>query len=299
MENEQVFVIKNGILKRCTGPGGDVVIPEGVTKINTGAFEGCIGLTSATIPASVTDMSWPFQGCTNLTHIHVDAGNPVLRMAGGMLLQQYPNQGREQPFAFLLGALPGLTGEVIVPEEVAYIDYEAFHDCAGPFHVTLPAARRKFVTGLLDLAAFRECRGLTGITIPEGITYIGPGQFEGCTGLTSITIPEGVTEISHGTFSYCTGLTRVDLPASVTEIDCAAFLGCTSLTEINVDSKNQVYGSCDGMLLRFDGGKPVLYYCPTGRTGAVSIPEGVTEIGRGAFRGCTRLDDFRLYRKEG
>ncbi|MCI6034979.1 MAG: leucine-rich repeat domain-containing protein, partial [Firmicutes bacterium] len=37
--------------------------------------------------------------------------------------------------------------------------------------------------------AFSDCRGLTSITIPEGVTSIGYSAFSGCSGLTSITIP--------------------------------------------------------------------------------------------------------------
>ena len=33
MSNASDFVSENGILKRYVGPGGDVIIPEGVTSI--------------------------------------------------------------------------------------------------------------------------------------------------------------------------------------------------------------------------------------------------------------------------
>ena len=45
MENNQDFVIENGILKKYNGPGGDVTIPEGVTEIGSSAFDGCKKLT--------------------------------------------------------------------------------------------------------------------------------------------------------------------------------------------------------------------------------------------------------------
>ncbi len=38
MENMQDFVIKEGVLDKYKGPGGDVVIPEGVTEIGNRAF---------------------------------------------------------------------------------------------------------------------------------------------------------------------------------------------------------------------------------------------------------------------
>ena len=41
MSGNQDFVIENGVLKEYNGPGGVVVIPEGVTEIDGGAFRGC------------------------------------------------------------------------------------------------------------------------------------------------------------------------------------------------------------------------------------------------------------------
>ena len=45
MENNQDFVIENGVLTKYNGPGGDVTIPESVTEIEDFAFYGCKKLT--------------------------------------------------------------------------------------------------------------------------------------------------------------------------------------------------------------------------------------------------------------
>ena len=64
MGNKQDFVIENGVLTKYTGSGGDVIIPEGVTKIGNSAFYGCANLTSVTIPGSVKEIDKRvFQGC--------------------------------------------------------------------------------------------------------------------------------------------------------------------------------------------------------------------------------------------
>ena len=75
MGNAKEFVIKNGTLTKYVGPGGDVVIPDGVTSICSGAFQNCTGLTGVTIPDSVTSIGWcAFSGCTGLT-IHAPSGS--------------------------------------------------------------------------------------------------------------------------------------------------------------------------------------------------------------------------------
>ncbi len=38
MSNPGDFIIENGVLKKYTGPDGDVVIPEGVVEIGKDAF---------------------------------------------------------------------------------------------------------------------------------------------------------------------------------------------------------------------------------------------------------------------
>ena len=51
--------------------------------------------------------------------------------------------------------------------------------------------------------AFRNCIGLTSVTIPNSVTKIGESAFYGCSGLTSVTIPNSVTSIDYYVFYNC------------------------------------------------------------------------------------------------
>ena len=62
-EKKVDFEIENGVLKKYTGSGGNVVIPDGVTTIGDYAFWNCSSLASITLPDSVTTIgNWAFSG---------------------------------------------------------------------------------------------------------------------------------------------------------------------------------------------------------------------------------------------
>ena len=63
--------------------------------------------------------------------------------------------------------------------------------------------------GDIPANAFRNCWGLTSVTIGNSVTSIGDCAFLNCTGLTSVEIPNSVTSIDDEAFYDCTGLTSV------------------------------------------------------------------------------------------
>ena len=107
------------------------------------------------------------------------------------------------------------TGSVTIPETVSYNGKVYSVTSIGYF-------------------AFRYCRGLTSVTIPNSVTSIGGGAFDGCWGLISVTIPNSVTSIGEEAFYGCSGLTSVTIPNSVTSIGALAFAGCSGLTSVTI-----------------------------------------------------------------
>jgi hypothetical protein len=57
--------------------------------------------------------------------------------------------------------------------------------------------------------AFRDCSGLTSITIPDSVTIIGGSAFSGCSGLTEVIIGSGVTSIGNFAFRDCSKLAKI------------------------------------------------------------------------------------------
>ena len=117
------------------------------------------------------------------------------------------------------------------------IGNDAFRNCSGLTSVTIPGSVTSIGNG-----AFSACSGLTSLTIPGSVTSINYGAFSGCSGLTSLTILEGVNSIGDYAFSGCSGLTSVTIPEGVTEISTAAFYGCTYLQDLTLPSSIQQLG---------------------------------------------------------
>ena len=155
-----------------------VIIGNNVTSIN-GYFSGCSGLTSVTIPNSVTSIGdYAFSGCSGLTSITIP--NSVTSIGD---------------YAFR--DCSGLTS-ITIPNSVTSIGDYAFSGCSGLISVTIPNS----VTSIAD-NAFQNCRSLTSVTIPNSVTSIGDNAFRDCSGLTSVTIPNSVTNIGRYAFSGC------------------------------------------------------------------------------------------------
>ena len=74
MSNSNDFEIREGVLYDYIGPGGDVVIPDGVTGIGC-VFNECTSLQSIIIPEGITRIEqYAFRHCTSLTEIMIPNG---------------------------------------------------------------------------------------------------------------------------------------------------------------------------------------------------------------------------------
>ena len=244
---------------------GSITIPSSVSYsgktyivafIGSSAFYSCTGLTSITIPPSVTSIGgYAFKGCTGLTTITIP-----------------PSVTSIESCAF--SGWTGLTS-ITIPSSVTSIGDEAFFSCTGLTSITIPSS----VTSIGN-SVFLDCVALTSITILSSVTSIGGYAFAGCTSLTSITIPQTVKSIGNSAFFGCIGLTFISIPTSVTSIESYAFKGCTGLTSFTIPSTVTSIGS----------------YTFSGCTGLTTftIPSTVTAIGSSAFSGCTGLSSITI-----
>ena len=158
---------------------------------------------------------------------------------------------------------------------LTYIGYEAFKGCKSLTSVTIPNSVTR-----IGGTAFKGCKSLTSVTIPNSVTYIGWGAFSGCKSLTSVTIPNSVTSIGDFAFEGCSSLKSVTIPNSVTTIGHFAFVGCSSLKSVTIPNSVTMIGIY------------AFYRCKSLKS--VTIPNSVTRIGWYAFEYCAALTSVTI-----
>ncbi len=263
---------------------GEVVIPGSITsegkeykvkRIGERAFSDCSGLTSITIPNSVTSIGEKAFGyCTGLTSITIP--NSVTSIEKGAFSD-----------------CKGLTS-VDIPNSVTSIGQSAFSYCSGLTSITIPNS----VTSIGN-SAFYSCSSLTSVTIPNSVTSIGRSAFSSCSGLTSITIPNSVTSIGDCALYGCSGLKDViivnnmfvhlpvtysghySIPENISQIIGGAFYNCKGLISVTIPNSVKSIGEY------------TFYGCSS--LTSITIPNSMTSIGSNAFAKCSKLENVYCY----
>ena len=159
-----------------------LTIPHGVTKVQSNAIRECPNLVSIHLSDTVTKYVYQ-TNLKQLSTLTVDPGNPVYHSSGNAIIE---------------------------------------------------TATKTLIQG---------CKN-TKIPVDGSVTAIGSNAFRNCTGITAITIPEGVTTISASAFSACTNLASISLPSTLQSVGKEAFVS-TALTEITFPaSVDHIYGRC-------------------------------------------------------
>lgn len=304
------FETDGGWLKKYNGPGGDIVVPDGVTTVGRSLFADRTDVTSVILPDSVTVMdSNVFYGCTNLTGVTMGSGlsrigNNCFRECSSLTSVVVPD-GVESIGFLAFADCPSLTS-VTLPESVTYLSGDAFEgspqvviygytgsyveDCALEMGIPFVSLGGTPITPLAKELEIRDgfLKGMKvlgmqlegDLIIPENVTVIGSSALSSQYYLTGITIPSTVTTIEDHAMESCRSLTGITIPNSVTSMGESVLAGCHSLTGVTLSNalkriEAYSFGGCTALK-------------------SVTIPDGMTYIGDFAFRDCESLTDVTI-----
>ena len=285
----------------------NIVIPAEVTSVGSRAFSACTSLESITLPPSVTSIgNSAFDSCTSLKAVFAKEGLPLesASIPSGAVKIYY--QVEDLGYVSILKARANAQTSIEsieIPKTIGGLDVrvikeEAFKNCRNIKNIILPDS----ITEIQN-SAFSYCTSLESINIPAGVTSIGNYAFDSCTSLESINIPMGITSIGDYAFEDCTALKSVVIPQSVTNIGYAAFSRCDKLVSIDIPMgvsmiSNHTFENCISLTainiptsVRQIGDESFM-----GCTAleSIDIPEGVTSVGQRAFMHCTALESAAL-----
>ena len=130
-------------------------------------------------------------------------------------------------------------------------------------------------------SAFQECEELTSVTFNEGLTKIESYAFDACSSLTELTFPKSLELVDYTAFSDCYELKKLTFLGN-TSIGRSAFSHCEKITEI-------VFSGTDGRAYNIEE-----QAFSDVKISAIALPEGLEEIGCGAFFGVDTLKTVYL-----
>ena len=144
---------KNNIYRASSAKSGDIVIPDSVQNIRSGAFSTCAQITSVRIPSSVTDIGdEAFSYCSAIKKVDLSEGLKTIGFGAFLFDQKIES--------------------LSIPTTVETIDENAFAYCMKLNRLILPEGIKK-----IGKDAFLVCDELKQVSVPKTVTEIGDDAF--------------------------------------------------------------------------------------------------------------------------
>ena len=279
-----------------------------------GSFEGCVALTSVTLPnVNIDKYEGPtFKGCTQLSKISIVTIDriPDYAFDGTALNSLTLDYSRTEYVGIRAFSGLHITSFDASGMEIAY---EAFKDCSeltdfvtdsktvlGTGALANTAIKKlkicldsavlfeiSYGTSTVRGIASRLCYGCTQLSEVEFVKgssaemNLGESSFEGCTALKTITVPESIMKIYFEKNALkSSGLTSLAINCSSILFNQSCFEDCKNLASVNLQSDYQmvIYPSV------FKG-------CSSLKTVSIS---NLSALNLSAFYGCSSLEILKL-----
>ncbi len=306
------FVVSPFVEERIESEITSVVIGEGITKLGDHFFDGCVNLTSISLPSTFSGIGeGVFDDCKALNKLNI---TDVKAWCSVSFDDEFYNPLYYAKNLYVNGVE---ATDLVIPEDKDFTNISkfAFYGCQNVKSVSIPVTLRG-----IAVAAFKACPNLdkvyitdleswckmtfsaaesnplnnnqsklylngeevTNLAVPDdaAISSIAKYAFYNCSSLTSASFSNVITSIENEAFKGCKNLVTLTLPESITTIKPQAFSGCSKLTTVSLPSKitkvdANVFEDCSSLTY-------------------VSLPEKLEIINSRAFAGCSTLASIVL-----
>lgn len=315
MSNSNEFVVENGVLKRYKGEGGDIVIPEGVTKIQWYTFPD--NITSVTIPDTLESID---NGAFSNGGKSLADPDGFCRV--GRFLINYIGNAENlfipEGITDILSVESSSVKKIHLPSTIKMIGSYSFRNCPNLEEVIFAALSPDFQ--LIGCNAFSHCPNLASINIPDSVRSVEWGAFDNCQKLfdnndlqivgpvfchaakdvTDVIVPDGVKVIAANAFRW-TSVQRVILPNGLRTIDEEAFASTQLQSVVLPDGLSilgkDAFSSSKLSSIVIPGSVGVIHekaFYGCDNLTSVTILSGVTAIDKSAFSGCNKLASIEI-----
>lgn len=278
---------KNPYVVLIRGTEGDV--HKDTKYIFYNALASSMSFTSVTLPEGLTVIGESaFNNCNKLVDISIpdsvtSIGENAFANCTGLKYNEYDNAlylgNKNNPYVLLVKAKDTAISSCTINNKTKFIYSSAFKNCKNLASIKIPDSVRN-----MGVRVFEDCSSLTQAVIGKNVKSIGEYAFKFCR-LTDISIPDSVESIGVNAFYGCSKLVNVTLGKGVKSIGNDAFNYCSMLSGITIPGNVKTIGNR-------------AFY----KSGLVNvdIKNGVESIGDEAFRECkikaiTLPDSLKFY----
>lgn len=251
----------------CRNLSGDLTLPDSVQIVGDRAFSGCTGLNGTlTLGSSLQTIgAGAFHYCP---------------FSGDLVIPDNVTSIGDSAFYISDYLRPETQGTLTLGKNLRTIGKAAFSGCAFTGSLTIPEGITEIAIG--TFSSSRSNGMFTGtLTLPSTLKTIGASAFSYTDFSGELLIPDGVTSIGANAFKECDGFGGLlSLPDSVKTVGEWAFYLCKGFTGLKLSAS----------LTKIEERSFAHMY---GLKTEVVIPEGVTEIGEGAFS-CSYMPSVRF-----
>lgn len=266
-----------------------------IEKLDAGAFQNCISLSTIDLPTSIREISsHVFLGCSSLRRVRFPKKGSILHTIGEAAFQKCTDlEGIELPNSLKqLGPLAfshcSSLKDIIVPLSMSKINESTFQHCSALTSVTFShPSSGSYSLKEIGPYSFADCSSLRKIDLPDTLERIGRAAFEGCIRLESITFPTSLHSMGKSAFNGCARLRRVQFSTEYHHHHHVRTLTTTTTPTTRTTTTRS------GTISRLEKINDATFQsCP--RLEVVELANSIKEIGNYAFSGCSNLRRIQL-----